>query len=185
MHVCTFFDYLIHQLVNQDVRLWVVGIADAAESFITYMETELARDSNSEVGKMVSGMAFMEPSHDATNVKTDAMKNFLHVRGKCWIKSSKPMGTFINAPGAMKPIKMPDVDGEEEDADMTDDEEAFNAMAGSYDYHGNTVSCPTYSAGVDIDEMIWPTVMDQVLDFFQGLAEEENARARRYRSPRA
>ena len=305
-HVVTVFDHLIPQLVNSDVRLWIVGIADGAENFIYYMDSKLAADPKAVIGGLVSGMAFMEPTHDPAKLQSDAMKVFLHSHGKCWIKSSKLMGTWINAPGAMKRIKMPgeedqeistprkesanraEVDDDlgadaeswliskperetntmetiveepeevhEDETDQGDkpltathpttasgskrsstgsdkrksvssnssslihasqeladspplhrsvqslksadsdspssptrkldnlslstlpeeDSEAeLGPMSGSYDYDANTVSCPTYSGGVDIDEMIWPKVMDEVLDFFKSLAEEENMR---------
>ena len=56
--------------------------------------------------------------------------------------------------------------------------ESDDPMADSYDHLNNIVSCHTYSAGVDITEMIWPTVMDQVLDWFQTKAEEDDERER-------
>ena len=45
-------------------------------------------------------------------------------------------------------------------------------MEGSYDYSKELVSCPTFSSGVDVAELIWPTVMDHVLDFFKNQAEK-------------
>ncbi|KAF2482163.1 hypothetical protein BDY17DRAFT_178759 [Neohortaea acidophila] len=108
-HVGTFFDGILDQLIvhESSLRLWIVGISDGAEAFINYMDAQLHRDHTARIGSMVSGMAFMEPAHDPTMLKSQTTKTFLHSTGKCWIKSSKPMGTWVNAPGAMKKINHP------------------------------------------------------------------------------
>lgn len=40
------------------------------------------------------------------------------------------------------------------------------------------VSCHTYSAGTDIDEMILPNVMEEMLAFFEEVADEYEERSR-------
>ena len=49
-------------------------------------------------------------------------------------------------------------------------------MEDSHDYSLDTVSCPTFSSGVeDVMELIWPGVMDDVLEWFGGiLAQKED-----------
>ena len=53
-------------------------------------------------------------------------------------------------------------------------EEAEEDDPRSYDYDNNIVNCHTYSGGTDIDEMIWPNVMDEVLQFFKQVANTED-----------
>ncbi|KAK0362399.1 hypothetical protein LTR59_008866 [Friedmanniomyces endolithicus] len=47
----------------------------------------------------------------------------------------------------------------------------------SYPYHEDPVSCPTFSAGVEeVSELLWPTVMDDVLEWFKSLSEYADER---------
>ncbi|KAK0937930.1 hypothetical protein LTR29_010495 [Friedmanniomyces endolithicus] len=46
-----------------------------------------------------------------------------------------------------------------------------------YPYHEDPVSCPTFSAGVEeTSELLWPAVMDDVLEWFKGLSEYADER---------
>ncbi|TKA74246.1 hypothetical protein B0A55_05684 [Friedmanniomyces simplex] len=49
-----------------------------------------------------------------------------------------------------------------------------------YPYYNDPVSCPTFSAGVEeVSEVIWPTVMDSVLEWFKALSEYADEREQR------
>jgi hypothetical protein len=46
-------------------------------------------------------------------------------------------------------------------------------MSLSYDHTKEIVNCDTYSGETDVDEMIWPNVMDEVLHFFKDVAGQK------------
>jgi hypothetical protein len=52
-------------------------------------------------------MAFMQSTHDATKIKCDAVEIMLHDRGRQWIKSAKPLGTFLNTVKPTEPPALP------------------------------------------------------------------------------
>lgn len=106
-HVDTMFEHVIPQLVGNAKRFWIIGIADGAEHFINYMDSKLAEDHTAKIGGLVTAMVFMEPTHQPNKLQSPGFKTFLHSYGKCWIKSSKPKGTWINVPGGMNPIMSP------------------------------------------------------------------------------
>ena len=49
----------------------------------------------------------------------------------------------------------------------TDGEDADDSMIFTYDHTKEIVSCASYSGETDVDELIWPTIMEQVLSFFK------------------
>ena len=106
-HLETVFEHVLPQLLRDDARMWIVGITDGAENFIKYMDAKYVADCNATICNAVQAMAFMEPTHVAEMVQDGIFKNELYAVGKCYIKSSKPKGEFLNAPGAANPINHP------------------------------------------------------------------------------
>ena len=109
-HISTVFEHVLHQLLKDDVRLWIVGIADGAENFIEYMNLTLYNATslkNAGSAGNVAAMALMQTTHNPNNLQSLTLRHDLEMYGRSWIMSSKPKGTFINAPSAMKRIVHP------------------------------------------------------------------------------
>lgn len=103
-HIYTCFDSILPQLLADDAELYIVGITNSAEYFIDWFSARQCTNGTSHVNHsdvrglhdMINGMAFMQPTHDATKVKCEAVEVMLREYGRQWIKSSKPLGTFLN-----------------------------------------------------------------------------------------
>ena len=111
-HIETCMDFILPQILAQNAHLYIVGITNSAEYFINWYQARQCtvgtpHTNHSDVPgttKMLNAMAFMQPTHDATKIKCDTVEIMLHDRGRQWIKSSKPLGTFLNT---VKPTELP------------------------------------------------------------------------------
>ena len=111
-HIETCLDFILPQLVNNDAHLYVVGITNSAEHFIKWYDARSCtigtlHRGHPDVGGIAaqfSAMAFMQPTHDANNVRCETVRIMLNDRARSWIESSQPLGKFLNCP---KPVPMP------------------------------------------------------------------------------
>lgn len=104
-HVETMFDKVIPQLLGDGyIRAWVVGIVDGAGNLIKYMDKKMAKDHSAKIGGLVSGIAFIESTHDATKLEAASLIFTLPKHAKSWIKSDKPVNKWIDTPGSMKAL---------------------------------------------------------------------------------
>jgi hypothetical protein len=108
-HIATVFDKVIPQMVRQDAKLYVIGITDGAEKFINWYDAHTG-ETDPATAEQVWAMAFMEPMHEVNNVVNERTKSFLHSKARSWIKSSRPLGKFINSADALNKILSPEGD---------------------------------------------------------------------------
>ena len=249
-HITTCFDSILPQILHHDAQLYVVAVSTSAEYFIDWYESrhcimEDSFDGHGDkpgISSRIAAMAFMEPTHDATKVTCKTIETMLSEKGKQWVKSSKPLGTLLNAPKttATPPdlpsmptamegseLNLPDsaaanptseTAGDDEGDDKTvvpdmpedisptnlsgttavdddlaelaslsnamselaaKDDDEFDDAHSTMSYDANTiVNCKTYSGESDIDEMLWPNAVDEVLDFFKAEGDKAERRGR-------
>lgn len=116
-HIATVFDNVLPQLVNRAARVHVVAITDGAERFIKWFDRALEEDDS--IAHQIDGMAFTEPTHNPAAFAEDSpVHDELKWRARSYIKSTRPLGTFINAPDAMKDIRTE----EEKEEDRVEEE---------------------------------------------------------------
>ena len=200
-HIETCMDTILPQILAEDAQLYIVGITTSAEYFINWYQARQCTEGTPHTNhcdvpgivKKLSAMAFMQPTHDAAKVKCDTVEMMLHDFGRQWIKSTKPLGTFLNSVKPTEPpalpsfpaplharaeddvLRLPDYDSAHPEAGTALTSYAGIEMASkrlSYDHCREIVSCATYSGATDIDEMIWPNAMDLALGHFNFVAEK-------------
>lgn len=128
------------------------------------MDAKLVADPNDLLAQTVAGMAFMEPQFDITRLRSEKLVASLCARAQVWVKSdSQPKGEIVTITtshgekGAEMGLKQFD-----------------EGPQNSHNSETGPQTIPTFSSGVDIDELIWPAVMDDVLAFFQRSAAKIN-----------
>lgn len=177
-HVATVFEHVIPKLVTPGARLWVVGIISGAEHFMTWMDRNLVNDPEKSIPNAVAAMAFMNPSVASNEILCPSFASDLASSGRSWIKSNEQKSTLVKTKNS----------GERTTADkastmLEPSSEIGTNIDGNYSDVGNTpddhseaVFCPTYSAGTEIEELIFPTVVDDVLDWFKEKASKMSER---------
>lgn len=129
-HVATVFDNVLPQLVNRAARVHVVAITDGAERFVKWFDRAL--DEEESIAHQVDAMVFSEPTHDPAAFPEDApLHAELKWNARSFIKSSRPLGTFINAPGATTDFR---TEAQKEE-DRLEDELAAAKAAARADAH--------------------------------------------------
>ena len=153
-HVVAVFDSILPQLIKEDANIYVVAIADAAESFINYMDLRMRPDDNikDETGydsaaDRVLAMAFMEPKHDPKKVQCPFFKLAMDKNARSWITSTKPKGYFLNCLNGAKPILRPDqVDDDDTGAELG---ESFEELPKLEDEQGTK-----YPVGLETEDPV-------------------------------
>jgi hypothetical protein len=124
-HINTVFDKVLPQIINRAARLHVVGITDGAERFVNWFARSIDEDETS--AHQIHAMAFTEPTHDPRLLpKNSAVHEQLKRNARSWIRSPKPLGTFINAPGATEDFR---TEEEKEEHRILDEQKAAQAKA--------------------------------------------------------
>ncbi|KAK5164356.1 uncharacterized protein LTR77_010052 [Saxophila tyrrhenica] len=98
-HIATMFEKVIPQLIRKDAKLYVLGVTDGAERFIKWAGAALEANPDSGIANQVHAMAFTEPTHNPGEVQVSLRVRMLHA-GRAWVRSTVPLGTYINSPGA-------------------------------------------------------------------------------------
>ena len=111
-HIETCLDHILPQILAEDAHLYIVGITSSAEYFIRWYQSRQCtlgtphsnRPDVPDTLSMITAVAFIEPTHNASNIKCEAMEHKLKECGRQWVKSDKPLGTFLTA---VKPLATP------------------------------------------------------------------------------
>lgn len=171
-HIKNILKHVLPSLLGSNAKIHMVVMGDSVKATLDYLDYVFCHNPNDKnlVVKM-SSIALIQPNHNHADIQSTQLCDFLQTRGRAWVDSEQPAGDLVRVPEGMKspPIRAERMTVLVDDYDnivdkkevKADDEEDFEEVQ-------LEVSCPTYSAGNlnGITELIFPTVIDDVLQFF-------------------
>ncbi|KAK5107751.1 hypothetical protein LTR62_000727 [Meristemomyces frigidus] len=107
-HVRTIFNNVIPNVCKEDVRLYIIGLADGGETVLKYLDDTLVKDHHDPVANKVEAMVLTEPTHDPASLKSPQLIRFLEAGGaRSFVLSDKRKGLLLKNPDYRKQSEMP------------------------------------------------------------------------------
>jgi hypothetical protein len=140
-------------------RVNIITIGDGSANVLAYLNAVYAKEEDKgKIANIKIDIAMVAPTHNDDVVTDPALKQFLAKHGRIWESHSLPKGTLLA-----------DVAPDVADSGEGIDELSVTLAQVSL---GETSICQKFSAGVeDTSDMIFPKVMGDVLQFFEGMRD--------------